>query len=145
MVTIFTSLLLHWIYEKTVIHLLLPVQSIGNSNTHIKRLFTFSNIFFHRNDSSSDFRYEGTRKQSLGNIYNQQKPSQSGSSGALDNLMADLMNSMNDDIHLMSPPVPTHTKSNNCAVCQEEFDYRDDVKTVGRDVWSIFIKRKSLY
>jgi hypothetical protein len=41
--------------------------------------------------------------------------------------MADLMNSMNDDIHLMSPT--TTTKPSNCATCLEEFDYRDDVKT----------------
>lgn len=92
------------------------------------------------NDSSSDFRYEGTRKQSLGNIYSQQRPSQSGSSGALDNLMADLMSSMNDDIHLMSSPPPPQQqhqhqiKSNNCAACYEEFDYRDEVKTVGNSV-----------
>lgn len=87
------------------------------------------------NSSASDFntRFEGTRKQSLGNIYKQQQYSQStptnnSSSGALDNLMADLMSSMNDDIHLTSPTTP---KSSSCACCGEEFDYRDDVKTVG--------------
>ena len=89
---------------------------------------------------------EGTRKQSLGNIYNQQKSSYStptsNSSGALDNLMADLMNSMNDDIHLSSSPIPTSTKhaSNHCAVCHEEFDYRDVVKQAGQKVMKISVK-----
>jgi hypothetical protein len=80
---------------------------------------------------------EGTRKQSLGNIY-QQQPStprnNNSSSGALDNLMADLMNSMNDDIHLASPLSIAKPSTSHCAACQEEFDYRDDVKTAGNKV-----------
>ncbi|CAO3635864.1 unnamed protein product [Mucor hiemalis] len=98
-----------------------------------------SPVYRQNNDSNSDFntRYEGTRKQSLGNIYNQQKYSHStptsntGSSGALDNLMADLMNSMNDDIHLSSS-YNSPSLSNQCASCNEEFDYRDDVKKAGQ-------------
>jgi hypothetical protein len=87
---------------------------------------------------------EGTRKQSLGNIYQQQQQSYStpttnvknsnSSSGALDNLMADLMNSMNDDIHLSSPLSIAKPSTSHCASCQEEFDYRDDVKTAGNKV-----------
>ncbi|GAN01207.1 paxillin-like [Mucor ambiguus] len=96
-----------------------------------------------RNDSNPDFntRYEGTRKQSLGNIYQQQQQSYStptantynSSSGALDNLMADLMNSMNDDIHLSATNTmpSSQNKSSHCDVCREDFDYRDDVKTTG--------------
>ncbi|KAG2229449.1 hypothetical protein INT48_007836 [Thamnidium elegans] len=94
---------------------------------------------YRNNDSNPDFntRFEGTRKQSLGNIYSQQKPSNNSSSGALDNLMADLMNSMNDDINLMSPTTTTPSasaalNSSNCHVCHEEFDYRDQVTTVDK-------------
>lgn len=91
----------------------------------------------------------------MGNIYNQAKASKStpttatnnNSSGALDNLMADLMNSMNDDIHLMPTSNPLLSKNNNynnksthCAVCHEEFDYRDDVKQVGQDVSFFSVK-----
>jgi hypothetical protein len=85
----------------------------------------------------------GPRKQSLGNIYQQPPYSQStpanmsnngggGGGGALDNLMADLMNSMNDDLHLGT--MPTKINNNSCGVCGEEFDYRDDVKTVDNKV-----------
>ncbi|KAG1645750.1 hypothetical protein G6F44_001515 [Rhizopus delemar] len=90
---------------------------------------------FRSNESSFDIRYGGTRKQSLGNIYQQSTYSQStpnaintNSSGALDNLMADLMNSMNDDIYSTQKPLKNN---NSCHVCGEEFDYRDDVKTIG--------------
>ncbi|CAO3688771.1 unnamed protein product [Rhizopus microsporus] len=92
---------------------------------------------FRQNESSFDLRYGGPRKQSLGNIYQQPPYSQStpanmsnngGGGGALDNLMADLMNSMNDDLHLGT--MPTKINNNSCGVCGEEFDYRDDVKTV---------------
>lgn len=50
--------------------------------------------------------------------------------------MADLMNSMNDDIHLSATnPIPSsQSKSSNCDVCREDFDYRDDVKTVAGKV-----------
>jgi hypothetical protein len=53
--------------------------------------------------------------------------------------MADLMNSMNDDIHLMPSSSPNNygakaNKSTHCAVCNEEFDYRDDVKQSGNNV-----------
>lgn len=48
--------------------------------------------------------------------------------------MADLMNSMNDDIHLSSPLSTTKSSTSHCASCQEEFDYRDDVKTAGNKV-----------
>lgn len=41
------------------------------------------------------------------------------------------MNSMNDDINLMTP---SSTKTNHCNLCHEEFDYRDDVKTAGNHV-----------
>lgn len=93
----------------------------------------------------ADMRHiEGTRKQSLGNIYQQQQQSYStptantynSSSGALDNLMADLMNSMNDDIHLSATNTmpSSQNKSSHCDVCREDFDYRDDVKTVGGKV-----------
>lgn len=59
--------------------------------------------------------------------------------------MADLMNSMNDDINLMShtPPPPSAVtsslNSNNCHVCHEEFDYRDQVTTVDKKVWNLFL------
>ncbi|KAG1438392.1 hypothetical protein G6F56_012656 [Rhizopus delemar] len=94
------------------------------------------NSFRSQNESSLDLRYTGTRKESLGNIYQQASystPTQMNntstkSHGALDTLMADLMNSMNDDIHLISTP------SNNCHSCGEDFDYRDDVKTAFNNV-----------
>lgn len=49
--------------------------------------------------------------------------------------MADLMTSMNDDIHLTSTP---KKPSSSCDVCQEDFDYRDEVKTAGNKVKEFF-------
>ncbi|KAL0088926.1 hypothetical protein J3Q64DRAFT_1832644 [Phycomyces blakesleeanus] len=73
-----------------------------------------------------------TRKESLGNILSGNK-NKSGSvkagGGALDSLMADLMNSMqdiNDD-----EGIGATGTDNSCSACHEEFDYRDDVTTVG--------------
>lgn len=43
------------------------------------------------------------------------------------------MNSMNDDIYSTQKPLKNN---NNCRVCGEEFDYRDDVKTIGNQVSS---------
>lgn len=124
--------------------------------------FSFFIYIYSQNESSFDLRYGkhikksrgkkfidaytyfplgGPRKQSLGNIYQQPPYSQStpanmsnngGGGGALDNLMADLMNSMNDDLHLGT--MPTKINNNSCGVCGEEFDYRDDVKTVDNKV-----------
>jgi hypothetical protein len=47
--------------------------------------------------------------------------------------MADLMNSMNDNIYSTQKPLKNN---NSCRVCGEEFDYRDDVKTIGNQVSS---------
>lgn len=50
--------------------------------------------------------------------------------------MADLMNSMNDDIHLSATNTmpSSQNSSSHCNVCKEDFDYRDDVKTAGGKV-----------
>ncbi|KAG0188697.1 hypothetical protein DFQ28_004512 [Apophysomyces sp. BC1034] len=65
-----------------------------------------------------------TRKESAGNIYSQSNRSKTGGGGgALDSLMADLMNSMND----LHEDAPEQHDSESCAVCGEEFDYRDNV------------------
>ncbi|KAI7867792.1 hypothetical protein BDF14DRAFT_1799092 [Spinellus fusiger] len=59
-----------------------------------------------------------------------QNSTKGGSTGALDSLMADLMNSMHD-IHEVDAPVQRTPTSPSCHVCHEEFDYRDSVTTVG--------------
>ncbi|KAG1462309.1 hypothetical protein G6F56_005548 [Rhizopus delemar] len=76
---------------------------------------------YNNNEPIHDTRY-GTRDPSPGDIYQQ-----INGSGALDNLMADLMSSMNSDA---PPSAPPSLNSNTCHSCGEEFDYRDDVKTV---------------
>jgi hypothetical protein len=86
----------------------------------------------------------------LGNIHHQQSYSSptsntqnNSSSGALDNLMADLMSSMNDDIHLLPNSSNGSSlnvnkqqpgKRNQCHSCNEDFDYRDEVKRAGQKV-----------
>lgn len=49
--------------------------------------------------------------------------------------MADLMSSMNSDA---PPSAPPSLNSNTCHSCGEEFDYRDDVKTVDNQVRRVF-------
>lgn len=58
-----------------------------------------------------------------------------GNTGALDTLMADLMNSFSSDIDQSDMrPDNRYKDSDTCAACGEDFDYRDDVVNNGSKV-----------
>ncbi|KAI9320426.1 hypothetical protein BX666DRAFT_1195363 [Dichotomocladium elegans] len=56
------------------------------------------------------------------------KENNASGTGSLDNLMADLMSSLGSEIHDTNRrPSASHHPEDACAVCGDEFDYRDDV------------------
>lgn len=73
------------------------------------------------------------RNDSLHNLHSPKSPVSNGS-GALDTLMEDLMNSMNEVNNYQNG------SQDHCYSCGEEFDYRDDVKNTGNKVSHLYIK-----
>ncbi|CAO3595827.1 unnamed protein product [Absidia cylindrospora] len=70
------------------------------------------------------------RNDSLNNIHTPKSPN---GTGALDTLMEDLMNSMNDVNDLYDHDHGSSLlNKDHCAACGDEFDYRDDVTNTGK-------------